>query len=331
LKECPPAEDIYPCKCDLNREFWYYHGGIFCGGDQIFDMKKIFHRLSKTSKYVDSPYEILVFNNSKIVEIPEDILGNFTFKAIFFADPVDANGMNRCCDNLEKVNHKAFSSSFKTTQELNLFTKRLQTWKNPNPYSLIDLSNQFKNLTELRIETLIDLDDESFGKNLSSLKRLDLKVNSINGSPFKEMNDLEVLLLSGGVGTLDHISSNAFRFNNRKNNDTEFLLQLYFWSYDHLNGYSFEIGSLINFNTSVQINFSSNRNFKFLREIIFFPFFEKNIRNKLHLDGIDCNDCRNYWIFKKKDILEGRLTAFCNGDQEHGKIWENEDKFEHCK
>jgi len=321
LNECPPAEDLYPCKCDLKRKFWnIYNGGIFCGGEEMFDMKKIFHRLSGNKKYVDSPYGVFVFNNTKIVEIPEDVFGNFTFNAIFFADPSSDQGIRSCCNNLEKINYKAFSSSSKITTQLLLMTIKLKTWE--IPYSLIDLFNQFEKLTEISCDSPINLIDRSFGKGLSNLRRFELVVDSIKGSPFFELNHLQTLLLEGrSYGDLDHIPWNAFRFNNRTNEEG-FTLAL--TGHKRLNGSSFEIGSLVNINTNVTINMNGNTNISFLEEKVFAPFTEINVRNKINFqDILDCSDCRNYWVIKKKDLLKERINAYC----EHGTIWENEDNF----
>src|SRR2546428_216888 len=77
VQECPPKEEIYPCKCEDFGEGLT----LTCGGKEAYDVKKMFDRLSKNT-HVSKQWNWFNFRNEAINELEEGAFGNFTFKTI---------------------------------------------------------------------------------------------------------------------------------------------------------------------------------------------------------------------------------------------------------
>ncbi len=254
------------------------------------------------------------------MEIPEDVLGNITFKAIVVGGHdfkfEDGMGGNECV-NLREIDPKAFYSSSNRTQYLAISASKL------NPNSLIGFINSFENLKVLNLLDSIDLNNKTFGKSFSHLTLIVLNVNSIEGSPFYEFSNIENFYLYGSNNSkLSHIPTNAFKFGDRI---TRKNLMISFSDYNQLNGSSFEVGTFNNLKANVVLDFRSNINFNYLEEKVFAPFFDENDENRIHMwETVDDNNCKNYWIIKNKE--KSRRYKI-----EITPIWENEKKFDHCK
>ncbi len=117
---CPPTDVIFPCECEDN-----YIGGIYhfmknlrCGGNQLFNLTEIFHKISlyyKDSDVEDKHFYLLAINNTAIVELEEN-----TLKDIFF-ERISLESYDNQIMKLGRIHEKAFSSSTNLLTYLELF------------------------------------------------------------------------------------------------------------------------------------------------------------------------------------------------------------------
>ena len=214
------------------------------------------------------------------------------------------------CSSLKRIHQQAFESSSRTTRIL--WIDGLDIDINATaPYSLLDLVNSFERLEQLRIAEMFPiLQDRAFSENLTSLTRLELIITELNGSPFYNLPNLKTLDLK--YGNISYISSNTFKFKDRKADSLFIML-----SGNKLNGSSFEIGAFMNISGSVDLDLSYNQ-ITYLDEQVFAPFLNAHQDNKINLykNPMNCSDCRSYWVFKNEKWKTNNkiYDSYCNGN-----------------
>ncbi len=118
---CPPTDIIFPCECEefeTGSNLYRFRKSFRCGGNQLFNLTEIFHKISLYYKVSDVKEKIfyqLAINNTAIVELEEN-----TLKDIFFRKIILGRYHNQKM-KLERIHEKAFSSSTNLLEYLELF------------------------------------------------------------------------------------------------------------------------------------------------------------------------------------------------------------------
>src|SRR5581483_3878124 len=102
------------------------------------------------------------------------------------------------------------------------------------------------------------------------------------------------------------------------------LKRIEFYYNDFINSSSFEVGTFDHL-TSVIITFDGTK-LNYLDEKIFSPFLDSHPNNRISLTYTDCNDCKSFWLFERKDLKE-RISASCKDDK---GFW-NDHNFRGCQ
>ena len=65
-------------------------------------------------------------------------------------------------------------------------------------------------------------------------------------------------------------------------------------------------------------NLGINTKISFLDEKVFYPFLEANVLNNivLPINGVDCNDCRSYWIKMYSKFIPKFVNLKCDNGRE---------------
>lgn len=156
------------------------------------------------------------------------------------------------------------------------------------------------------------IEEGQLGNSLNNLTGIQLRVNSIKGSPFSNMVNLEEIWL---FGNLSQISSNTLKIG--RNDAIKEVLYIRMWQ-NQLNGSTFEAGSFTSPELSkrnVVLDFSSNP-IKYLNETVFLPFLKSNRENQVIVQKtpFECKDERNAWICKQSGLKEQILFLPCKLD-----------------
>jgi hypothetical protein len=165
------------------------------------------------------------------------------------------------------------------------------------------------------------------GNNLIFLGLPAAGIEKIGNYAFYELNNLEELDLDHN--TIHFIPENAFTFKNYS--DKHLLINLE--GMYSLNSTGFEIGSLSYIKRPTILKLKSNENITYLKEEVFKPFFEANVENRVQLtdsygkNGIDCDNCKNYWLKKDPKYLIRTDLIKCS----NGKYFEDRTNFNGCQ
>ncbi len=116
---CPPTNVIFPCECEYvyTGSIYQFMKNLLCGGNQLFNLTEIFHKISlyyKDSDVEEEKFYLLTINNTAIVELEENAL-----KDIFFERIVLGNYSKQTM-KLRRIHEKAFSSSTRILTYLEL-------------------------------------------------------------------------------------------------------------------------------------------------------------------------------------------------------------------
>ncbi len=284
--KCPKPEVLSPCKCFPTNVTSIF---IHCNTNEIVDIKKILTKASEDPDVVNTIFDQITFNGTKIIEFPEGATGKLRFKSVLIYNNVKS---------LQRIHSKAFATSQDTMKYFYVFTTNVTN--GPAPYSLVDLINSFPKLELLGLDSLIDIiQDDSFSVNLTNVRQINLRVNAIKGSPFAKLTNLNFISLSDG--SLNHISSNAFKIEHTEDNTGKALgIRL---QGKPLNGSSFELGAFTHPSLNKRKIFLefNNNNITFLNETVFLPFLQNENNTFLEIthNPLDCDDCRTAWICNK--------------------------------
>jgi hypothetical protein len=260
--------------------------------------------VSKDVNAVEQVYEEINIDNSKLEEIPENAFGKMSFEFIF---------LRKGCSSLKKIHPNTFLHQYNTA--VGLFVEA-ENVISASPNSFYDLANSFIKLQNLRyyskIGTLEEKFSEKFSKNLGLTV---LRVDSIKGSPFSNMSNIDYITIQGK--NFNRIQSGALKIGDGYNRFIGIDL-----TENKLNGSSFEKGCFTDSSTkqSIRLSFSHNQ-ITYLDEAIFLPFLVKNASNTLWFsytpeitNPLDCDDCRSAWICKSSTSHQVRdriVNAFC--------------------
>jgi len=227
---------------------------------------------------------------------PENAFGKITFNTIIIREE---------CSSLKRIHPNAFSYQSKNTRELSIEARNLISDKSL-PNFFYDFVNSFENLEFLGYDSTIGTLKEKFGKNLNTIRKLFLRVDSIEGSPFSNMSEIRILRLEDGH--LNYLPKNALKFGKSNGSFAIFL------SNNKLNGSSFEKGVLTSTspkNVIVSLSLQANQ-IKYLDEAVFKPFLINQTHNYFGIisEPLDCDDCRSAWICKSKESEQIKETFF---------------------
>ncbi len=308
--ECPKPELLKPCVCDTDI--------ISCGGSESITLKTIFHELSPKLEKEKKHFQEFHLNNKAIEELPENTFEDITFDKIEIRDAF----------NLSLIHTNAFTGTEKNLKELLISNTSLKN--SPPIHDIFRAISSMVNIERFYIfNSLIEeIPDNAFipvngsQNNLKDIGLYQNKITKIGNNAFKHFN----YLLSLGLeqNKLDHISENAFSFETF--NDNIFGLFLY---NNSINSSSFESGAFDNLNrpTAIHFNFDDKSNdITYLDERIFQQFMNKNDKNKILLNTIDCNDCRSFWLIKNQKYSSQITDLKCS----NSKLISDNSSFTNC-
>jgi len=216
------------------------------------------------------------------------------------------------CEALERIHERAFLASADVLEMFWVWTQNIKD-TNSSSYSFVKLINSLPKLSSLVYKSVIELLEENEIGNMIKLEDIDMVVNSIKGSPFKNMKFLNYIILTN----LSHISSKTFEIGqNDAKKDTSLKL---FLKGNKLDGSNFEVGA---FNQTEMmkrhnyLDFSSNP-IKFLDKDVFLPFLSEHKENKIYINSkFDCGHQRNSWFCEKenKQLISQLRALNCKFD-----------------
>jgi hypothetical protein len=280
---CPDARQLSPYICDPSIP------AITCdnGSDRPLNLPSIFNKISKDSDAVKEKYYRIYIKSEKMEEIPENALGNLTFKAIY----IDESPL------LKRIHSNAFSYQTETTTKLDVFARNVIS--GPAPYNFYDLVNSFSKLQTLFYRSQIETLEPKFNINFSNMEDFYVRVKSIKGSPFSKMDKIWEISFEGG--DLNHIPNGAFKVATpREKSYSNINIHL---TNNKLNGSSFEKDVFMDpsFENLNVLAILWENEIEYLNEDVFLPFLSKKSRNNgvsLKSNPLNCEDCRSSWICK---------------------------------
>jgi hypothetical protein len=325
--KCPKPEVISPCKCEFYSKPIYpteeliKGNGIFCGGDNKFDLRKIFVTLSGTlSGDEEKHFSILVINNTAISELEKDALHDITFDSIWLEHT----------PNLTLIHSKAFNATNMKTKYFFLYYTH-NIVNNPPEHNIFDIVSSFVNLIlfDLISTKITKIPSKAFmplngvQSNLKYAKFFEGSIESIENYAFHELNNLVEIELFHNK--LAYIPAHAFEFQKPSNQLLKLSLEE-----NKLNGSSFEVGVFTNANRPLNIVLTRN-NITFLEEKTFLPFLKLSDQNKIGIqqNPINCTDCRNRWLFREGTQILHKIEGNCTGGKSIQSLSAHD--FEHCK
>ncbi len=303
----------YPCVCVDNE--------ISCRGHERCNLTEIFRLFDQKLDENEKHFKSFILDNTTITELDENTFYDITFDeiAIFW---------NR---ELRFINSNTFGATRFVTKRLNIEYNPIEN--SPPDYDFFQMLNSMKNVHIILGQHLNITEIPSYafgpdiGNNLTFLGLPAAGIEKIGNYAFYELNNLEELDLDHN--TIHFIPENAFTFKNYS--DKNLLINLE--GMYSLNSTGFEIGSLSNIKRPTILKLKSNENITYLKEEVFKPFFEANVENRVQLtdsygkNGIDCNNCKNYWLKKElKYFIRTDLIKCSNG-----KYFEDRTNFNGCQ
>ena len=311
--KCPQREVITPCSCIHDTKSGVT---IICGGTQDIKLKTVFKRISDTIS--ERNFDSLIINNTKIKEIQADAFSDTSFKNVFI----------RQAKSLEKINSEAFMKTANFIKQFVLDNSLTLLDSHAHPYDLFDLVNSFENLQILQMlyPNLNHIKSQAFKlKKLTNLGLGDGKnkfdIRSIGDEAFSSLDSLKFLDLR--FNKLSEINEKTFSFNFKTTQRLDLDL-----TGNLLTDESFPEKSLLNFNRPVDLTLTNNE-IKVFDPIVFKPFLDDPFfSNKFWLKDvkIDCNDCRNHWLFTNKDKYQSLVNdAYCNNNKNESIFTHNWD------
>ena len=300
--KCPQQEVITPCKCNHDSKSGVT---IICGGTEEIKLKTVFKRISETIS--ERNFDTLIINNTKIKEIEADVFGDTSFKNVFIRE----------AKSLGKINSDAFIKTSHFVKQLVLDSSLSLLNSHPHPYDLFDLVNSLENLQILRMlyPSLNTITSQAFKlKKLTNLEfgegndgKNKFGIGSIEDEAFSSLDSLKFLNLR--FNKLSQINDKTFSFNAKSTQRLDVDLTGNLLTHE-----SFSEESLLNFNRPVDLTLSNNEIKEFdpltFKKFLDDPFFA----NKLWLKDvqINCNDCRNHWLYMNKDKYQNSVyEAYC--------------------
>ena len=307
---CPAPALISPCVCKDNS--------ISCGGNSSIDLVGIFEKLDNNLNKSDKSFKVFNLTNTAINEIKAN-----TFKRITF-DTIDIHG----CDNLTKIDVKAFAQTDLVTKHLEIRNNlRLSSPDN----SIFDLLTRFINLEYLNIlnNNITEIPDKAFQTNVGyqdKLKTLILggiSIIKIGNNAFTSLESLtRVEVFNTSIETIPEF---AFAFEQASNETLELKLV----QNDKLSSSKFNESFLDHFKRPVTLKIGNNMDYFSNHENVLLKFLNSNKENKIdfkYITRLDCNDCKYYWLKKNPGLIKQTINLNCVS----GKNFTDPDNFAEC-
>jgi hypothetical protein len=282
--ECPKADLLKPCNC--------VEDVISCGGNNPIDLKTIFHGLSSKLKNDQKHFKQFYLTNEAITQLPENAFEDITFEKIEI----------RNASKLSLIHTKAFDGTFPNLTDLHVFNTSLKN-SPPNHDIFAAISSLHKIERVFVTSNLIEeIPDNAFRPinglqtNFYDLALYNNRIKKIGYKAFTNLHNLDNLQIN--TNKLNHIPKNALFFTNT---DLDFF-ELFLFE-ELLNSSSFESGAFDNLHrpTMIHFNYGANdksNNITYLDQHVFETFLNKDSKNGIELNIIDCKDCRSYWLVK---------------------------------
>jgi len=313
---CPKPAVIEPCRCFYKGQEDQFDR-IQCGGDEIYDLKHIFTKLSEslnTTNKSEKHFDKFWFHSNAIEVIPEAVFGDITFDEIGFYQ----------AKNLTKIHSLALGPSALTVKIFYLWHD-LPSLENQLPdYDLFKMMRSMINVQTIVAFTYDEYNHKKWGPNVSvipeyafgegqnNLNELSFSVDflftgstikTISNYSFYYLNNLRKLKLSRS--SIDHIPAHAFDFEKSSNITLDIDLKS-----SNLNESSFEKGVFMNTKRPINLDLRFNK-MKYLDEAVFGPLFSLDPNNKIQLkeNELSCNDCRSQWLVRDKDELKDKIIG----------------------
>ena len=287
-----------PCRCATNRT-------IVCEGDDFFDMKSLFQKLSRSiENESDKKFNELVMNNTAINALEDNFTSNITFRKITIKDAL----------SLSKISAKAFGKNTETVRDF-VIVGESQVGEDKYVNELFDALSSLVNAKRIWMNRnkLKMISSVGFGKvagynralidlNFNRFSTTNGHIRSVGNYAFYYLNNLRHLYLSHQK--IDYIPANAFDFEKRSNQ----TLYIYLGN-NRLNNTSFERGVFLNSKRPIHLELYWNHQLNYLDEQIWSPFLKLDKRNRIRLgDNPLACDCKSYWIVRDKQKFKDQIA-----------------------
>jgi hypothetical protein len=265
-------------------------------------LKTIFHDLSSKLKNDQKHFKYFYLTNEAITELPEKVFEDITFERIEIKN----------AKKLSLIHTKAFDGTFPNLTDLHVIGTSLKN--SPPDHDIFAAISSLLNIERVFITSNLieEIPDNAFRPinglqtNFYDLALYDNKINKIGNNAFTNLQYLSNLQID--ANKVNHISKNAFFFNNT---DQGFFLLFLFEQL--LNSSSFESGAFDNLHRPTIIYFNygyddKSNNITYLDQNIFETFLNKDSKNGIALNTIECKDCRSYWLVKNP-IYKSQISS----------------------
>lgn len=262
--KCPPKQVSHPCVCESKI--------IKCEGNQSFNLKLIFQKISEYLNEDEKSFNFFLLNNEKINEFEENVFADITFRFITIID----------AKSLQKISANAFKGNEKTIE---VFEQRGDM--------------KLKNMTQLFVAI----------NSLESVVSITLNLFEMKSLPsyaFYNLNRLQELNLINGQ--LNYISAKSLSF--EKKSDESLIIDLTFNNLTEFsfNSESFiDVKRPLELDLREnQLRILDEHIFRpFLLSDV------RNSVN-MRANPLNCFDCRMEWLVKEKNqFIERVIDARC--------------------
>ena len=313
--ECVSYQSLTPCTYEKNT---WGHGKIFCGGKTDIDLKSIFHNFSKQLSNNEKHFETFHLNNSYIKVLEENTFDEITF------DTIEINS----CYNLTNIERYAFNNTVLVTKHLILSNNSKLSMDN----TIYDILSSFVNIERIEIPFigLNEIPSKAFRPINGYQERLKFLLlgqgfTIIGKNSFSNLKNLDWLSFLSAKFTKMPDYTFEFEEYSNKTFHIEFVWDL------NINS-AFNEKTLLNIRRPTTLYLRGLHSVTYLDEKVFLPFLLEDQRNSIELtmtntfDNVfDCNDCRNYWLKKNKNINKN-----CNIICSNNKYLNDPDNFKKC-
>jgi len=283
--ECPTAETLDPCSCTENSN----GRNIQCYGSTEFDLNGLFKKISKELEGKDKTFKDFSMRfNPYTIELPENVFEDIQFERIAWLN---------CA--LERVDKKAFDNIKDSITGIYFYGTPLT---NSNFFDAIDGMTNLKELL-LQDTHMTQVPDQAFVKqsHLSTIILNNNMFETIGDHIFGDASNLKLIQFQNN--SINSIADTAFDCTVQP---TVPSLVVGF-EYNQLNGDSMPKYIFPDSKADITVDFTGNH-VSVLNEDIFHTFLKSNDNNVIINDGMDCSNCKNYWLIKD-DTLKREMSS----------------------
>ena len=282
---------------------------IMCkvGNNTYINVKAILRRFSDALEDEQKKFDAIYLIIETIEEIEENIFSDLTFEFISIYS----------CNNLKRIHRNAFKITNYVTTGFNIqFNPLLTLQENPifeilsefvNLQFVTLVNNGFSKLPSLAFKPLIKYQDNLINFNFANDK---IELESF---VFYNFHNLEKIRIT--CNEMKKLKKDTFTMKpSSKYLTIDFSDPMF--QEPKIDSSSFDVDSLTGINrpTKLVLATSAQRNvLTYLDEKVFKPFLLDNSKNLIELygRGIDCQDCRNFWIKNNPSLLKKILNFSC--------------------